>query len=117
MITNNGINKDRRKVASMRFGKLLAFALIVVCMALLPGRAASAGQYPAPDNHPVISAEELSKRIEKGEKVIILDVRNEGQYKSSSKRIPGDIRIDRDSDFDTKLKDLPRDSQVVAYCT
>ncbi len=65
----------------------------------------------------VVSAEVLLEYLNKEKSVVILDVRNEGQYKSSPKKLPGDIRIEQDSDLDTKLKDVPRDQFIVAYCT
>jgi hypothetical protein len=96
----------------MKFSKLLVPILFVAFLGLFP--LCVAGQQ---EDHPAISAEELIAKLNKGEKVIILDLRSEGAYKSTNKKIKDDIRIDGDGDFDTKLKDVPRDSQIVAYCT
>ena len=96
----------------MKLSKLLIPVLFVAFLGLVP--LSVAGQQ---EDHPTITAEDLLAKLNKGEKVIILDVRSEGAYKSTNKKIKDDIRIDDDSDLDTKLKDVPRDSQIVAYCT
>src|SRR5207253_9631689 len=107
----------------MKFSNLLMPVLIAACLALPPVNLARAGQKAASEastegsDVDLIPAETLLDHVNKGKPIIILDLRNEGSYKSSSKRIPGDIRIDRDSDLDTKLKDIPHDSFIVAYCT
>lgn len=63
-----------------------------------------------------ITVEELKASIEKNEPVIILDVRSEGSYESSDKKIKGAVRMLTD-EIEARLKEIPRDRLVVTYCT
>ncbi|MBI4854860.1 MAG: hypothetical protein HY819_23930 [Acidobacteria bacterium] len=65
----------------------------------------------------LITAEDLLAKLNKGEKVIILDVRSEGQYKSSSKRIKDDIRVEEAKELDDKMKNISKDLEIVTYCS
>lgn len=65
----------------------------------------------------LITAETLLAKLNKGEKVIILDVRSEGQYKSSPNRIKNDIRIEETKELDDKLKNISKDLEIVTYCS
>lgn len=68
------------------------------------------------EEHPIITAEELLDKMKKGEDVLILDVRTEGQYKSSGQHIKGDMRLELE-DVDTKMKDISHERFIVTYCT
>lgn len=74
---------------------------------LLPGR----GENQA---HPLeaISRSDLQARLQNGD-VIVLDVRPEGEYAEG--HIPGAINIPLE-DLRTRLSELPRDQDIVAYC-
>lgn len=63
-----------------------------------------------------ITVEQLKASIEKNEPVTILDVRSEGSYESSDKKIKGAVRILTD-EIESRLKEIPRDKPVVTYCT
>lgn len=63
-----------------------------------------------------ITKEELRKKIDKGEQVIILDVRTAGSYNGSTIRIKGDVRKEPDM-AESWYKDLPMDKEIVTYCT
>lgn len=63
-----------------------------------------------------ITVEELKAKIEKNEPVIILDVRSEGSYESSDKKIKGSTRMLTDQ-IESRLKEIPQDRVVVTYCT
>ena len=93
----------------MGLNKILLLLLIALCFAL-PVRSAQ-------EDDLRISAEKLLSHVKKGDPIVILDVRAPGPYKSSPKRIKGDIRIEDESELETKLKDVPHDRLIVAYCT
>ena len=59
-----------------------------------------------------ISKEELVKRLQKKE-VVVIDVRPSEEYKSA--HIPGAISVPL-SELKNKLDEIPRDREVVAYC-
>ena len=63
-----------------------------------------------------ITKAELRKKIDKGEQVIILDVRTAGSYNGSTIRIKGDVRKEPDM-AESWYKDLPMDKEIVTYCT
>lgn len=63
-----------------------------------------------------ITVEELKAKIEKNEPVTILDVRSEGSYESSDKKVKGAVRMLTD-EIEPRLKEIPKDRVVVTYCT
>jgi|SRR5215213_5347867 len=63
-----------------------------------------------------VTVEELKAKIEKNEPVTVLDVRSEGSYESSDKKIKGAVRMLTD-EIGSRLKEIPRDAMIVTYCT
>jgi hypothetical protein len=63
-----------------------------------------------------ITAEELKEKIAKHEPVTIIDSRSQGSYDATETKIKGAIRMPAD-EVQARLKDLPRDKEVVVYCT
>lgn len=61
-----------------------------------------------------ITKEELKAKMEKGEEIIILDTR--WSYDSSKVKIKGAIRI-APNEVETRYKELPRDKEIITYCT
>lgn len=61
-----------------------------------------------------ITKEELKAKMEKGEKIVILDTR--WSYDSSKVKIKGAIRI-APNEVETRYKELPRDKEIITYCT
>jgi rhodanese-related sulfurtransferase len=65
---------------------------------------------------PRISIDELHRRIEKGEHVVLLDTRSPDAWEQSDVELPGAIRVPAD-EVDQHLREIPRDRMVVTYCT
>jgi len=63
-----------------------------------------------------ITAEELKARLDKGEKITILDVRQPGSYNSSGYKIKGAIRM-APSEVAENVSRLPTGGEIVTYCT
>jgi uncharacterized membrane protein len=63
-----------------------------------------------------ITVEELKEKIAKHEPVTIIDSRSQGAYDATETKIKGAIRIPAD-EAQARLKDVPRDKEVVVYCT
>ncbi|WP_445664681.1 ArsR/SmtB family transcription factor [Fodinibius sp. AD559] len=59
-----------------------------------------------------VSLEDLHQRMEDNE-VLVLDVRPDEEYKEG--HIPGAISIPT-KELEERMKDLPKDKQIVAYC-
>jgi adenylyltransferase/sulfurtransferase len=65
---------------------------------------------------PRIKVEELKKRMDAGEELTIVDVRNPQSWAEPDTMIPEAVRIPLDS-LDQNLARIPKSRPVVAYCT
>lgn len=63
-----------------------------------------------------ISVDELKQRMDAGETPVIVDVRNRSAHRHDPRRIPGAVRLTID-EIDAQLGHLPRDREIVVYCT
>ncbi|MFY9549958.1 MAG: VTT domain-containing protein [Thermoanaerobaculia bacterium] len=63
-----------------------------------------------------ISVDELRRLIDDGERPIVVDVRTAGARARDPRRIPGAAVVEV-SELDTRLSELPRDREVILYCT
>jgi membrane protein DedA with SNARE-associated domain len=63
-----------------------------------------------------ISAEELRRLVEKGEKPVVLDVRTLPARRLDPRRIPGASTMEV-SELDAKLAGIPSESEIILYCT
>jgi membrane protein DedA with SNARE-associated domain len=63
-----------------------------------------------------ISVDELKRLIDAGEAPMIVDVRNRSAHLHDPRRIPGALRVTID-EIEEKLGHLPRDREIVLYCT
>jgi 3-mercaptopyruvate sulfurtransferase SseA len=66
-----------------------------------PGRSATAKETPA---------DELKARLDRGEKVLVIDLRSDEEVKSGS--IPGAIHIPME-EIESRMKDIPKDVAIV----
>jgi hypothetical protein len=59
-----------------------------------------------------ITADEVKKRMDAGDKIIIIDTRSKftGPMVKGAKHVPGD-------QLDAWAKDVPKDTFILAYCT
>ena len=67
------------------------------------------------DDAPRVSPEELKRRIDEGEDVVILDLRR-GSWHRSDVKIPGAVRMELE-EVDGRLRDLSPEASIVTYCT
>jgi len=86
---------------------------IVITLVLV---ALSAIAMAANDGVPRITKEQLRAKMEKGEDIIVLDVRTGMSYKGSDIKIKGAMRIPPDA-IDMRYKELPLDKEIITYCT
>lgn len=63
-----------------------------------------------------ISAEDVFQRMQEGEKIFLVDTRNENVWREADTKIPGAIRIPADA-VEQHLADVPKDRLVITYCT
>jgi rhodanese-related sulfurtransferase len=72
--------------------------------------------FTATDPVPRITVQELKAKIDKGEDVIIIDVRAGREYEESKIKIKGAVRIPIVK-LDERSSELPRDKEIITYCT
>jgi hypothetical protein len=99
----------------MKFSKSVLTTLLLVIALIAAANNMRAAQND--DDKTRIQAEIVLAKINKGEKVLIIDTRTEGQYLSSNQHISDDMRLNNDAEIDTKMKDISRDRLIVTYCT
>jgi hypothetical protein len=63
-----------------------------------------------------ITADELKKKIDAGEELVIVDLRHSVEFETDPHTIPGAFRMDA-NDLEEKDARLPRDRDVILYCT
>jgi 3-mercaptopyruvate sulfurtransferase SseA len=88
----------------------LAIALLALLMALSACQARPRTQ----DEVPRVAPSVLKERLDAGEGVLVVDARSSGEYAEA--HIPGAISVPL-SDLEGRLDELPRDQEIVFYCT
>jgi membrane protein DedA with SNARE-associated domain len=63
-----------------------------------------------------ITVEELKQKIDAGEELVIVDLRHSMDFEADPETIPGAFRMDA-RDLEEKNDRLPRDREVILYCT
>ena len=63
-----------------------------------------------------ITPQELKQKLDEGENVVIVDLRHSLDFEADPETIPGAFRIDA-QELEEKNERLPRDREVVLYCT
>lgn len=91
--------------------KRLYQLIIAVIIMFLPVIALTAD-----DGVPRIAKEELKTKMEQGEDILVLDVRTGMSYTGSKTKIKGAIRF-APNDIDVWSKNLPKDKEIITYCT
>jgi len=63
-----------------------------------------------------ITADELKKKIDAGEELVIVDLRHAMDFEAEPEIIPGAFRMDA-KELEEQTDRLPRDREVILYCT
>jgi membrane protein DedA with SNARE-associated domain len=63
-----------------------------------------------------ITPEELWRRMEAGVELTILDLRHDSELDSEGSKVPGALRF-APQDLDTRHPEIPRDRDIILYCT
>ena len=63
-----------------------------------------------------IGIDELRKRMQAGEDVVLIDTRNPQAWAQSDVMLPKAMRVLVD-DLDKHVYEIPKDKLIVAYCT
>ena len=65
---------------------------------------------------PRITVDQLKRRMDAGEDITLIDVRNPQAWAQSDTMMPDAIRVPVD-EFEQHLAQIPKGRPVVAYCT
>ncbi len=68
------------------------------------------------NNSSRLTASELYTRLRQGDRIAVLDVRRREAWSAEPGHIPGAIWLPLEEVPD-RLRDLPRDTQIVLYCS
>ena len=63
-----------------------------------------------------ITVDELKERLDSGEEVVIVDLRHSVDFEADPETIPGALHVDS-KELEVKTELLPRDRDIVLYCT
>lgn len=63
-----------------------------------------------------ISKEDIKHRMDSGEEIVFIDVRNPGPWERTARKIKGAIRIAL-NELDKRIESIPKEKSVVTYCT
>jgi rhodanese-related sulfurtransferase len=63
-----------------------------------------------------ISKEEVKKRLDSGERIVFLDIRNPDPWERAERKIKGAIRLPL-NEIDQRIGSIPKDRPIITYCT
>ncbi len=63
-----------------------------------------------------ITKEDVKRRMDSGEEIVFIDVRNPGPWQQAARKIKGAIRIAL-NELDKRIESIPQGKPVVTYCT
>ncbi len=63
-----------------------------------------------------MNIDELKRRMDAGERFVILDDRSSEAWEKAASQIPGSVRIPPDG-VDKHLQKIPLNARIVTYCT
>jgi rhodanese-related sulfurtransferase len=63
-----------------------------------------------------ITADELKQKLDAGDDLVIVDLRHSMDFEADPHTIPGAFRMDAE-DLEDKEDHIPRDREVILYCT
>jgi rhodanese-related sulfurtransferase len=63
-----------------------------------------------------VTAEEVKARMDRGEPLVLLDVRKPEDWASSDVKLPGAIRIPLD-ELPARISEVPKGRAIITYCT
>lgn len=97
------------------------FLILIMCAAFVYQDAKVIAQPAKSSGVALITAEELKSKLAANEAVVVIDVRSSETYANSDKKIKGAVhvkvrRLKSRLSF-PPLKDVPRDREVVTYCS
>jgi len=63
-----------------------------------------------------ITPEELKRKVDAGEDIVVVDLRSPTEFEADEVKLPGAVHM-RPEELDERHQEIPRDRDVVLYCT
>jgi len=92
--------------------KKIVLASAILAVIVIATRWAAV-QEPQPEQPQRIAVSDLKKKLDSGEKFLLIDVREDWELKEDG-AIPGAIHIPM-AELDNRMKDIPKDAEIVFY--
>jgi membrane protein DedA with SNARE-associated domain len=101
---------------AMRLGSRLVAVLAAGLAAYLSWKYAQRRRFIRELTVARITPEELRRRLEAGEDIVVVDLRHSMEFDAEPAMVPGAIHLLPD-ELDARHGEIPRDREVVLYCT
>lgn len=98
----------------MEASKKTSVRLGIVLLTLLIALSACQARPRTQNEVPRIAPSVLKQRLDAGERLLVVDARSSGEHAEA--HIPGAISVPL-SELEARLNELPRDQEIVFYCT
>ncbi len=107
---------ERVAMYAYRLGAWLAVALLLALAAYILNRYRERRRFLRKLRIARITPEELKQKMEAGEEMVIVDLRNSLECENDHVRVPGALHM-RPDELEARHQEIPRDRDVVLYCT
>ncbi len=101
---------------ALRLGEWLVLLLAMALAAYLLGKVWQRQRFLHILRTARITPEELKERLDRGDEIVIVDLRHALDVESEPHHIPGALHLSPD-DLDARHTEIPRDRDIVLYCT
>jgi hypothetical protein len=106
--------KENIQMILRKRAKLVGPILFVALIVLSACGNSTASIPQSQDDVPRMSAPELKERLDRGEKILVVDARTAGEFQKQ--HIAGAISVPL-NEVASRLDELPRDQDIVFFCT
>jgi len=101
---------------AMRFGEMLIFLLVSALAAYILFKYIQRRRFLRDLRVARITPEELKRMLDAGENIQIVDLRHSVEFEADPLTIPSALRLDP-KEIEQRQQEIPRDRDVVLYCT
>lgn len=101
---------------SRQVGQLFALLIIVLMVGWIVWKYVQRKRFLKSIIVSRITPQELNQKIQSGEEVVIVDLRHSLDFLTDPRTLPGALQI-RSDELATRVKEIPRDREIILYCT
>jgi membrane protein DedA with SNARE-associated domain len=107
---------ERATAAAGRTGTVIALLAATIALAWVGWKYTQRRRFIRDIRTDRITPQELQRRLSAGERVAIVDLRHAVEFQADPRRLPGALRFDV-KELEARHNEIPRDREVVLYCT